>query len=584
MKKRILFVDDEPLEIQQIQRAVSNMGTIWDVAYAASGPEALQQIESSPFDVVVSDMRMPGMDGLEFLNRVRADQPRTLRFILSSFADREMMMACVWGSHQFISKPFAASSLINTIQKALALDAWLSSETVKNLVAQMQNFPSLPAAYFEVLKRLESPNASVQDVGEAIAKDLAMTAKLLQMVNSAFFGLSQKVTNPSEAVSILGVETVKSILLCIQVFTHFDKISAKNLSLDQLWAHSLSVGNIAKRITMLETGDSKLADEAFTAGLLHDVGKLVFASNLPDQYNQTFELARQNTLPLWQAEEQTFQATHAEVGAYLLGLWAMPIPLVEATAFHHRPGIQEVDGFSLLTAVHVADALDYELRPDAQTLPSGGMDQDYLLKAGLHERIEDWRRAAAGEPVERPVRSSPTPSGAPDPDATVSSSDEAPSPELPWWKTSLIPIGATMVLALVICLLVYKTLRPPQVIVAGDEETNAVPALATSQSDQDANAAQASSEPASVVSENPPIVSADVTNEVVVSETVNAAKVQFPELKLQGIMFRQTGSTARINGKTYSRGDSVEGATITAISQSNVTLEFGGETRVLAMP
>ncbi len=584
MKKRILFVDDEPLEIQQIQRAVSNMGTIWDVVYAASGSEALQQIESSPFDVVVSDMRMPGMDGLEFLNRVRADQPRTLRFILSSFADREMMMACVWGSHQFISKPFAASSLINTIQKALALDAWLSSDTVKNLVAQMQNFPSLPAAYFEVLKRLESPNASVQDVGEAIAKDLAMTAKLLQMVNSAFFGLSQKVTNPSEAVSILGVETVKSILLCIQVFTHFDKISAKNLSLDQLWAHSLSVGNIAKRITLAETGDSKLADEAFTAGLLHDVGKLVFASNLPDQYNQAFELARQNGLPLWQAEEQTFQATHAEVGAYLLGLWAMPIPLVEATAFHHRPGIQEADGFSLLTAVHVADALDYELRPDAQTLPCGGMDQDYLLKAGLHERVEDWRKAAAGEPVERRVRSSPTPPIAPDPGGMVSSSDQASDPEPPWWKTSLIPIAATMVLALVICLLVYKTLRPPQVIVAGDEETNAVPALATSQSGQDETGSQPSSEPVGAVPADPLIGTAGVSNEVVVSETVTATQVQFPELRLQGIMFRQTGSTVRINGKTYSRGDSVEGATITAIGQSNVTLEFGGETRVLAMP
>ena len=230
MKKRIIFVDDEPREVQNLQRDLGNMNDIWSIAFAGSGLEALEVMAKEPFDAIVADMRMPEINGVELLNKVGKLYPKTLRFILSTFADRDLIMTCVWGTHQFISKPCDPATLVSTVQRSLALGIWLSNDVLKELVSKMGNFPSLPATYLEVLKQLESPGASVQSISDVISKDLAVTAKLLQMVNSAFFGLPQKLTNPFEAVAILGIETVKSLVLCIQVFTHFDKLKQSKFS------------------------------------------------------------------------------------------------------------------------------------------------------------------------------------------------------------------------------------------------------------------------------------------------------------------------------------------------------------------
>ena len=295
------------------------MNDIWSLAFAGSGAEALEVMAREPFDAIVSDMRMPGMSGVELLNEVGKLYPETLRFILSAFADRDLIMTCVWGTHQFIAKPFDPATLVSTVQRALALGVWLSNHELKELVSQMGNFPSLPATYLEVLKQLESPEASVQNISDVIARDLAVTAKLLQMVNSAFFGLPQKLTNPFDAVSILGINTVKSLVLCIQVFTHFDKLKRSKFSMDTLWAHSMRVANSAKRIALAETKDQQMADEAFTAGLMHDIGKLVLASNLPERYNDVLESTRNNKLPLWQVEKESFGASHADIRGLLVG-------------------------------------------------------------------------------------------------------------------------------------------------------------------------------------------------------------------------------------------------------------------------
>jgi len=391
MKKRILFVDDEPNVLAGLQRMLRPLRGEWEVTFAQSGPEALEKLAAAPFDVVVSDMRMPGMDGAALLAEVRQRYPGTVRIVLSGHSDKEMILRSVGPAHQYLAKPCDAETLKDTISRACALRNLLADESLKQVIAQMPSLPSLPAVYAELTRTLNSPDASVQAVGRIIASDVGMTAKILQLVNSAFFGLRRHVSSPAEAAVLLGLETIKALVLSVQVFSEFRAAQLEGFSLEALWKHSLATGAGAKQLAADEKSDGKLVDCALMAGLLHDAGKLVLAAHLGPRYGQTIAAARERGLPLWQAERETLGTTHAEVGAYLLGLWGLPDPIVEAIAFHHEPGRCLAQSFGTLTAIHVADFLDHEMRPEAcQTVPSP-VDVAYLSRIGAADRLNRWR-------------------------------------------------------------------------------------------------------------------------------------------------------------------------------------------------
>ncbi len=260
--------------------------------------------------------------------------------------------------------------------------------------------PSLPTTYFEVLKQVESASSTVQSVGEVIMQDPAMTARLLQMVNSAAFALAQKVTDPTDAVSLLGMETVKSLVLCLQVFGQNDTAKQSGISLDQLWNHSLTVAKFAREITRLQTGNVLLANEAFTAGLLHDVGRIVIASNLPVEYAGIVKSAKDLKQPLHVQEAAQFGVDHHAVGGYHMGLWGMPAALVEAAALHHSPARTPAHEFSLLTAVHAADVFAHEKDGGNSELVQPQLDFNYLNTLGLDGAPAVWRRMLLGGPAD----------------------------------------------------------------------------------------------------------------------------------------------------------------------------------------
>jgi HD-like signal output (HDOD) protein len=576
--KRVLFVDDEPEEIQGLQKSLGRLSSTWEMAFANGGEQALDWMAKNPVDIVVSDFRMPGMDGAELLNKVAELHPQTLRFIRSSFADKNLILACVYGNHQFIPKPCDPIAMVSKVQRTLALDAWLSDEAIKNLAARMQNLPTMPSSYLALLKQLETPNASLDSVGEAIGKDIALTAKLLQLVNSAFFGLPQRITNPGEAVSILGVDTVKSILLCIQVFTHFDGIAPSMLSLDRLWAHSLGVANLAKKLTMAETDDSNMANDAFTAGLLHDVGKLLLASNLGSLYQDTLTAASQRSLPLWKAEKEFLRASHAELGAYLLGLWGMPIGLLEAVAFHHTPQQAGTDGFTILTAVHTANALVHELKPDQGQGQASDVDLEYLQALGLQDRLEHWRDIAMGK---APVRFSKPAPPAVEPVASnlapvEFTEEEEASGGMPKW---ILPAAAIAVLAVAAFVLFRQFTAPAETPPSPDgseEPAAAVPSepatSAPARPQETSPAPSSTNEPALTnSSEQPPAP----------ASAAAGGETNFPQVRLSAILYRATDPKARINERMVGVGETVDGVTITAITSTNVTAEFEGRTQVL---
>ncbi len=390
MKKRILFVDDEVNILRGLQRMLRTMRNQWDMTFATSGREALDILDQEPFDVVISDMRMPGMDGAEFLQEVMQRHSQMVRIVLSGHAEREMVLKSVKVAHQYLAKPCDARTVISTVERACALQEMLTDDRLKRVISKVDSLPSLPSLYTEIVQELRSDNASIGRVGEIISKDIGMTAKILQLVNSAFFGLSRHVSSPAQAVNLLGIETVKTLVLAVQVFSRFDEKKLAGFSLDALWSHSMSVGTFAKTVVRERKEEQSMADHAFVAGVLHDVGKLILAAN-SDKYGQFVKNAHESGVAVWRAEQSVLGITHAEVGAYLLGIWGLPNPVIEAVAFHHLPQCSMCDHFNALTAVHVADAIENELNDTDEPDPGDRMDLSYLAEIGLADAVPGWR-------------------------------------------------------------------------------------------------------------------------------------------------------------------------------------------------
>jgi HD-like signal output (HDOD) protein len=389
--KNLLFVDDEPKVLQGLQRQLHNMRNEWKMNFVGDGAKALEFMATTPVDVIVTDMMMPGMDGAQLLTEVMKRHSNTVRVVLSGHADRESVLRLVGPAHQYLSKPCDAEELRTAISRAFALRDLLANEQLKQLATRLRSLPTLPSLHARLTEELRKEEPSLERVTEIVSKDIGMTTKILQLVNSAFFGLPQPITSPNEAVMYLGLATVRSLVLSIQVFSQYDQKAIKGFSIDELARHCWMTGVFARKIAESEHGDPKLDDQCFLAGLLHDVGQLILASGLPDQYAQVLEVARAEGKPVWQAEQEKFGATHAEVGAYLLGLWGLPNPVIEAVALHHRPADATLLRFSPVVAVHVANSFAHDQAGTHNQQPGSKLEEAYLAKLNLVGRIETWR-------------------------------------------------------------------------------------------------------------------------------------------------------------------------------------------------
>jgi HD-like signal output (HDOD) protein len=348
-------------------------------------------MEHTPIHVVVSDLVMPKMDGAQFLNEVMRRFPDTIRFILSGHIGPEDVAKCIRALHQYLRKPCDFSTLKTTLIRVCSLEVFLQNKPLQKLVTSMGIVPSLPSLYFRMVQELESPNSPMELIAAVVEQDPGMAAKLLQLTNSAAFGIQQKVLTPAEAIQFLGVNTVRSLALYFHAFACFEQAKVTEFAFGQHWSHCFNTGVTARMISQIETGDSLLGDEAFIAGLLHDIGQLMLISNLTDQYRSALVLAREKGIFLWEAEQEIFGATHADVGAYLLGLWGLPVSILEAVALHHTPGRAGNQVFCPLTAIHVADVLDYEHSGGDFAGASAQLDKEYLAKLGLSDRMGNWR-------------------------------------------------------------------------------------------------------------------------------------------------------------------------------------------------
>ena len=387
--RHILFVDDEPNILAGLERLLFPFQREWRMFFVSSGAKALELLETQHCDIVVSDMRMPRMDGAALLAEIKKRHPDTLRFVLSGQSDSETVYRSVGEAHQFLSKPCKPQVLKECIDKAFALRDLLNSDTMKKLVGQLGSLPSVPHVYRKICEQLQSPDASIAAVGQIIETDPAMTAKILQLVNSAFFGLRRQVSTATQAASLLGLDTLKALLLLTGLFSPMEnKRPAAGFSIETLWKHSTIVGTSAQAICKDMAASSEILNDVYTAGLLHDAGMLLLAVNRPEEYEHIRDYAGANDLPMSDAEKLILGCCHAEIGAYLLGIWGLPDRVVEAVAYHHRPSESPGASFGALTAVHAADA--FADNHQGEGTVSVRIDMGYIQHLGLQEQLTGW--------------------------------------------------------------------------------------------------------------------------------------------------------------------------------------------------
>jgi putative nucleotidyltransferase with HDIG domain len=397
-RRTVLFVDDDPNILEGLKTRLHRQRRKWDMRFAGSGKEALELLEKEAVDVIVSDMRMPEMDGATLLTRVRELRPRVIRIVLSGQAEMDTALRAIAVAHQFLNKPCEPGMIENVIERACKLQALISEEVLMKTVGRIDRLPSLPKTYSRLVSALANENVRVDDIAQILKQDMAICAKTLQMVNSAFFRLPRTISRLEEAVSYLGFSTIKQVVLSVEVFQGFKPAGNPRFSLEAMQTHSLGVGSLAA--TLFD--EPKKKEDAFVAGLLHDIGKLILATELPDYVDRAVLEMDRLGCPMHSAEESTWGVTHAEVGACLLGLWGLPYPMVEAVANHHAPRRVESTGFDLLASTHAADALIHEAEAAREAQARGRplekrdqwLDLAWLTELGVAQKVEGWREAA----------------------------------------------------------------------------------------------------------------------------------------------------------------------------------------------
>jgi putative nucleotidyltransferase with HDIG domain len=385
MSLRVLFVDDEPNVLDGLRRTLREFRREWDMRFAPGGAAALATLAATPADVVVSDMRMPGMNGDELLAEVRRRHPQTVRIVLTGECAREAMTRVTALAHRVLTKPCDPDELRSAVRQAFALQNLLLGPRLTAAVGRLQSVPSRPDLYTRIVSALEDPDYSLHDLGELCAQDVGVSAKLIQLANSALFGAGKPVLRSVEAVCRIGSDLTKALVLADGILTRFDPRSILPYRIDHVWPHSQAVAALAARIAAREAAGAAWLNLVPAAGMLHDIGRLILASTEPESYVSALRRAETERLSVTDAERHVFGATHAEIGAYLLGLWGMPPPMVEAVARHHNPAPLASPGerFGPVTAVHAAAAL---LGPD----DGGGPNADYLTRLGLADRLPAW--------------------------------------------------------------------------------------------------------------------------------------------------------------------------------------------------
>jgi len=390
-KNRVLLVDDEKGILDGLRRMLRRHRDRYEFTFLDSPVQAAALVQESPFDVIITDMRMPEMNGVELLERVRDVCPSCVRIILSGHGELSAIMKSVGPSHQFLSKPCDADTILNSIDRACRMRRVLNRPELLQTLGGIETLPTLPDIYRELVKALQE-EASLREIGEIIARDIALSAKMLQLVNSSYFGLSQEITDPGRAVMLLGGETISTLVLGTKIFEQIPTFKNAEFTAEQLLAHSSHVAVLADRFCRLEETSDVFRSQATTAGFLHDLGLLTLAAYRPKDLADSYAHARKHGCSLAEAEREIFGATHNQISGYLAGLWNFPDAVVEGVLYSNCPSESGNLELAPLSMVHAAEAFSRGVRKDRD--PERVLDTAYYEGLQIEDRVSEWRKAA----------------------------------------------------------------------------------------------------------------------------------------------------------------------------------------------
>lgn len=401
MPKRLLFVDDEALVLDGLRRALHGMRSEWEMRFVGSGAAALETLDRETFDAIVTDMRMPGMDGAQLLEHVKERHCDVVRIVLSGQSEKEAVLRSIAPAHQFLSKPCDVQELKARLAQAFAMRDLLRNASLAAIVSRLRSIPSLPTLYNELSAALASDNTSIAEIERIISRDVGMAAKILQLANSAFLGARGHVSSLSHALSLIGAEIIRSLMLSIHVFSQFDRHSHAASFVPALWDHSMAVAWLSRRIAASEAGSRAVQEESFTTGLLHDVGKIVLLAEMPQEYRLVVERLKGGERSFRDLELEFVGCTHDQIGAYLMAIWGLPETIVHAVGSHHTAAVAADSQFSPLMAVCFADLIASAADPSPVNHDIGLDPQAVDSPANLNEPLwrgfyDEYRLARAG--------------------------------------------------------------------------------------------------------------------------------------------------------------------------------------------
>ena len=356
MSIKILIVDNQPKVYQGLKRVLWTQKPDWDLFYAENGQKALELIDEQKFDVIVSDIKMPVMNGSELLNHIYTKQPDIIRIVLSGKCDQDSAFKLVSTTHLFLAKPCDPKTFINFIERAMKNKLILNNPIIIKIINSIQSIPSMPDTYLKLTSVLQKDNANINTIVEIISNDVALAAKILQMVNSAFFSLNWHVTNLSQAINVLGIDTLKMLVLSYGLLQKFEVKKVGKLSIDALWKENTKVAFLAKELAMKSNESNQIVEEVFVSSLLLKIGILLLAKNYNLKFEQAIKIATETSTFLTDAEKRIYACSHAEIGAYLLSIWGLPGEIVDAVAFHMYPQYDEFRSSNVLLYAHYASS------------------------------------------------------------------------------------------------------------------------------------------------------------------------------------------------------------------------------------
>jgi len=353
---RILLVDDEPNVLAALRRMLHMRRPQWDIVTADNGPDALSVMQLQPADVVISDVFMPGMDGAELLGIIRLQWPGSIRIALSGQVGLTQVIESIRCVHQYVAKPCENDTLISKIELVISCKDFMLDIKMQELVSSIETLPTVPDVYLAIQQELAKPDSGLDAIAKLIARDMALVAKILAVVNSPYFALGRKVQSITQAISLLGLDTIRALVLSSHLITSYEASASTALSLHDLNEHSCRVAAICRILGQHLGLPRSDISRCAMAALLHDIGKLILATCFPTQFQEAIDMLMRTAMPLCEAERIIFGTTHAELGAYLLALWGLEVDLVQAIARHHRPS--NLDN-SIQMLLHVADVMDH---------------------------------------------------------------------------------------------------------------------------------------------------------------------------------------------------------------------------------